>query len=310
MQAPVPSPVTEVLAIRSFVVVCSCALLLLGAMKVGATEAAARPEIDRFPSLVSHQSSVRVAGHVQGRPAGVVVNLQRRFPHSDSWRTIASSKTDGSGAVSFRFDAPRFTAKYKLTTRDARSEIVRIAVRPHLSLKVRRANVMQGAKVVVRGNMYPPITGRRALLEWKVDGQWKRIDRVRLGDGDFRRAVRIRRHGHRRIRITFRHDEYNARARSADLVRVHRRSQATWYGPGFFGNRTACGQRYHRDLLGVAHRSLPCGTIVSALYKGRTVPVPVVDRGPYGHADWDLTEEAAQRLGFSGRDQIGVLRRS
>lgn len=274
----------------------------------GATEGTAQPVIDRFPSLVSHQSPVRIGGHLQGRPADEPVDLQRRFPNADHWRTIASSRTDGSGTVSFRFDAPRFTARYRLATNGARSEIVRIAVRPHLSLRVRRANVMQGARIVVKGAMYPVVTGRRALLEWKVDGRWRRIDRVRLGDGDFRRAMRIRRHGHRRIRITFAHDDYNARARSADAVRVHRRSQATWYGPGFFGNRTACGQRYHRDLLGVAHRSLPCGTVVSALYKGKTVRVPVVDRGPYGHADWDLTEETAQRLGFSGRDQIGVLR--
>jgi hypothetical protein len=37
------------------------------------------------------------------------------------------------------------------------------------------------------------------------------------------------------------------------------------------------------------------------------VRVPVVDRGPYGDSQWDLTEEAAQRLRFSGREKIGVL---
>ena len=282
--------------------------MLFPVVSPAAGEDAAQPEIDHFPPLVAHQTPVRIVGHVQGRPEDERVHLQRRFAHSDGWRTVESSRTDRSGKVSFRFGAPRFTGRYRLSTEDASGEAIRIAVRPHLSLRVRRTDVMQGAKVVVKGAIYPIVRGRRGILEWKVDGGWRRIDRVRLGDGDFRRAMRIRRHGRRAVRIVFRHDDYNAGARSAGVVRVHRRSPATWYGPGFFGNRTACGQRYHRDLLGVAHRTLPCGTMVSALYRGRAVRVPVVDRGPYGHSQWDLTEETAQRLGFSGRDEIGVLR--
>jgi hypothetical protein len=56
---------------------------------------------------------------------------------------------------------------------------------------------------------------------------------------------------------------------------------ASWYGPGFYGNRTACGQTYTPEIVGVAHRTLPCGTLVMLEYRGRTVTVPVIDRGPY-----------------------------
>jgi rare lipoprotein A (peptidoglycan hydrolase) len=56
---------------------------------------------------------------------------------------------------------------------------------------------------------------------------------------------------------------------------------ASWYGPGFYGNRTACGQRYTPEIVGVAHRSLRCGTLVVLEYRGRTLTVPVIDRGPY-----------------------------
>ena len=56
---------------------------------------------------------------------------------------------------------------------------------------------------------------------------------------------------------------------------------ASWYGPGFYGNRTACGQTYTPEIVGVAHRTLPCGTLVTLVYRGRTVTVPVIDRGPY-----------------------------
>ena len=56
---------------------------------------------------------------------------------------------------------------------------------------------------------------------------------------------------------------------------------ASWYGPGFYGNRTACGQTYTPELLGVAHPALPCGTLIVLTYGGRSVTVPVIDRGPY-----------------------------
>jgi hypothetical protein len=56
---------------------------------------------------------------------------------------------------------------------------------------------------------------------------------------------------------------------------------ASWYGPGFYGNRTACGQTYTPQILGVAHKTLPCGTLLQLTYGGRSVTVPVIDRGPY-----------------------------
>jgi hypothetical protein len=55
---------------------------------------------------------------------------------------------------------------------------------------------------------------------------------------------------------------------------------ASWYGPGFYGNRTACGQVYTPEIIGVAHRTLRCGTMLVLEYRGRTMTVPVIDRGP------------------------------
>jgi rare lipoprotein A len=80
----------------------------------------------------------------------------------------------------------------------------------------------------------------------------------------------------------------------------HRASLATWFGPGFYGQRTACGQVLTPAVVGVAHRSLPCGTLVKMSYRGRRLIVPVIDRGPYAHngAAWDLTSGAAQALGI------------
>jgi rare lipoprotein A (peptidoglycan hydrolase) len=61
----------------------------------------------------------------------------------------------------------------------------------------------------------------------------------------------------------------------------HTDPNISWFGPGLFGNGTACGQTLTRGLVGVAHRSLPCGTLVTFRSHGHTVTARVVDRGPY-----------------------------
>jgi peptidoglycan lytic transglycosylase len=80
---------------------------------------------------------------------------------------------------------------------------------------------------------------------------------------------------------------------------------ATWYGPGFYGNRTACGQVLRPQTIGVAHRSLPCGTAVRFSYRGRYIVTTVIDRGPYANGYvWDLTNGARAALGFEGSDRL------
>jgi rare lipoprotein A len=81
---------------------------------------------------------------------------------------------------------------------------------------------------------------------------------------------------------------------------------ATWFGPGFYGQKTACGQTLTPGVVGVANRTLPCGTLVKVSYDGRSVTVPVLDRGPYSRADWDLTAGAAQALGITETVRIAT----
>jgi rare lipoprotein A (peptidoglycan hydrolase) len=91
-----------------------------------------------------------------------------------------------------------------------------------------------------------------------------------------------------------------------------RNNLATWYGPGFWGNRTACGRTLKPGTIGVAHKRLPCGTKVVFAYRGNWVRAKVIDRGPYsGNYRWDLTRKAAKRLGFlatgAGRLKAAVV---
>jgi rare lipoprotein A (peptidoglycan hydrolase) len=83
---------------------------------------------------------------------------------------------------------------------------------------------------------------------------------------------------------------------------------ATWYGPGLYGRRTACGLRLTRKTPGVAHRTLPCGTPVTLYYRGRFETVRVIDRGPHARGiTWDLTAATARSLGFRRTGKIRSL---
>ncbi|MCP9917224.1 septal ring lytic transglycosylase RlpA family protein [Cyanobium sp. ATX 6F1] len=85
--------------------------------------------------------------------------------------------------------------------------------------------------------------------------------------------------------------------------------QASWYGPGFFGRRTANGERFRPGTLTAAHRTLPFGTKVRVtnLWNGRTTVVRINDRGPFhGNRVIDLAHGAASQLGVvaSGVAQV------
>ena len=90
------------------------------------------------------------------------------------------------------------------------------------------------------------------------------------------------------------------RARPRRLT-AYRQAGASYYGPGLYGNGVACGGTLMPGTLGVANKTLPCGTKVKLRYHGRSVTVPVIDRGPYvAGRDFDLTEATKERLGFPG----------
>ena len=90
---------------------------------------------------------------------------------------------------------------------------------------------------------------------------------------------------------------------------------ASWYGPGFFENRLPCWQwlaanglpiQFLPDTWGVAHKTLPCGTMLILTHGSNTITVPVVDRGPYiAGRELDLSPIVKSALGCT--DLCSVL---
>ena len=78
--------------------------------------------------------------------------------------------------------------------------------------------------------------------------------------------------------------------------------EASWYGPGFYGNRTANGEVFRPGTMTAAHRTLPFGTRVRVtnLWNGRKAVVRINDRGPFaGDRVIDLAHGAASELGLT-----------
>jgi peptidoglycan lytic transglycosylase len=170
---------------------------------------------------------------------------------------------------------------------------------PTAGIKVTR-HVRRGDAIKVKGRL--KVRRRMVKLQRRIGSRWETVDRVRTGRrGGFKAAWQPKRAGSYRLRLRYR----ARRARAASVaerlprVYVYRRSNATWYGGSLYGNHTACGQTLTRDTIGVAHKTLPCGTKIRFRYHGHSAVAKVIDRGPYRAGyDWDLTEALAEQLGF------------
>lgn len=151
--------------------------------------------------------------------------------------------------------------------------------------------------------------GRRVVrVQYRtLGGAWSQAAAVRAArDGSFATTWTPKTAGAYELRALARFSR--VRTSGIRAVSVFKAQTATWYGPGFYGKTTACGVTLTEQTLGVAHRTLPCGTPVFVSFGGHGLVVPVIDRGPYSKiAQWDLTGATAQALGMTETSRIGVI---
>jgi rare lipoprotein A (peptidoglycan hydrolase) len=180
-----------------------------------------------------------------------------------------------------------------------------------LSVRKVRRHVIAGRKILVAGRLRPAGAGHAVALQISRGRGWTTVDHDRTdAHGGYRLTWRTTRTGTTRLRVTFGGTAQLASARrAAGHANVYRRALASWYGPGLYGQHLACGGRLTTGTLGVANKSLPCGTKVTLRYHGHTVRVPVVDRGPYvGAREFDLTAATKQRLHFGSTGTVMTTR--
>jgi rare lipoprotein A len=173
-----------------------------------------------------------------------------------------------------------------------------------------RTNVLAGRRASVRGVVRPALAGQRVIVQRRAGDGWRTVDRARTTRGG-RFALRWRpdRPGSAQLRVRVRGERLRATRRIVGRLNVYRRAQASWYGPGLYGNALGCGGRLSPGTLGVAHKTLPCGSKVTLRHQGRTLRVRVIDRGPYvGNREFDLTAATKARLGFGSTGAVLVTR--
>jgi hypothetical protein len=196
-----------------------------------------------------------------------------------------------------------------------------IAPRQAATLRIRRRalDVLEGGRATVSGTLAARVSayvrwpaalleGRRVILQGLARRRWHTLASTRTGPGG-RFTLRYVAHwiGTEPVRVRFAGDaDLIATRRRAGHLNVYRAVEASWYGGG---GGLACGGALTSSTLGVANRTLPCGTLVTLRFAGRTVRVPVIDRGPYvGGREYDLTEATKAALGFGDTGRLWSTR--
>jgi hypothetical protein len=167
--------------------------------------------------------------------------------------------------------------------------------------------VLVHGRLWLKGTVSSAHPGRTVVIEQRSQSgsTWTQAGTATIGPGgSFAAAWRPQQVGRFSVTVGL---QGSARVSPPIEVIAYRSSIATYFGPGLWGHHTACGRVLRKTTLGVANRKLPCGTQVAIYYRGRTVVVPVIDRGPYSFASWDLTMATARALGMGGTGTVGAM---
>jgi rare lipoprotein A len=178
---------------------------------------------------------------------------------------------------------------------------------PTVSATETRRNLLVGGSVSVRGAVESAgSTARTVALEERRGHRWLTVAHARTQRlGRYRLRFKPHAPGTVKLRVLVAGAGADARARrTLGSVNVYRQAFASWYGGG---GPLACGGTLTSSTLGVASKTLPCGTMVRIRLGRRTVRVPVIDRGPYvAGREFDLTAATKRALGFGDVGTIWV----
>lgn len=276
---------------------------------------------DRNPSW---GKKVVVHGRAVGTATGRAVVLQFRTG-SAAWRTIATDRIGAKGTYRFSTRIPSRGAVRVALAPTAGTAVLRaqgaastpaeitsgthvIRVHATLSLGTRKIAVSAGTQAIVAGHVNPHRAGRLVVAQRRSGNHWTRVASDRTDrTGAYRLTWRPTANGS--VRIVAGPDAVaSGVTRSAGQVSVLRMRNAVASRYDDYGGPLACSNgTLGYNQLGVAHKTLPCGTKVTIRYHGRTVVAPVIDRGPFvAGREFDLTGATARALGFNGVGTIQV----
>jgi rare lipoprotein A len=170
-----------------------------------------------------------------------------------------------------------------------------------VSSSIQARNVLLDHRVTVTGVLESTTGLETVMLEERFAHRWMFAARARNAVGTFSLSFRPRGLGLHSMRLRVAGAAGITYVPAAH-VDVFHTVLASWYGPG---GLTACGEELTPQTLGVANRTLPCGTPVTLRYRHRTLRVRVIDRGPYVTGrDYDLTLATKEALGAGDLTEV------
>ncbi|MDX6586071.1 MAG: rare lipoprotein [Solirubrobacterales bacterium] len=281
----------------------------------------ASPAADEKKATVDAPASVRIgnATTIKGEfpdSGNAEVAILHRPAGDNGFKRVGSAQTGAGGRWSARVK-PRHTGDWRarlvapptgdaLTgapAPDSESDTELIRVRSVTKVAPAKRDVVTGTGVEIHGRVAP--AGQRDVVV-EIGGQTKRAHADKKGR--FNVDWKAPGAGNYNVRATAkRNKDASGSKDSGGHITAYRYAQASWYGPGLYGNGTACGGHLTPSTRGVAHKTLPCGTKLSIRHGSKEVHVTVIDRGPYaGNREFDLTEATKNDLGFEGVGSILV----
>lgn len=309
------------------------ATVALGALTTAGTlAAAAAPAAAQTPDRgagiafevrddrLRYGESIDMRGRATGRTPGTLVSLLYRGNTREDWVELDVDELDDQGRFRLEGENRRRSGEARVVVgrQTARAAVNGEGLAPELTSRAEEITIASqlradeadedtvvraGRSATVTGTLRPGFEGREVVLERRDDDGWRTLARATTREGGRFTVSHLQERSEAfEVRVRFEEDEINTGwhdepGRMAFLSR----DGASWYGPGFYGKRTACGQTLTGDIKGVAHKTLPCGTRVVFKRGDRTVTARVIDRGPFvAGRQWDLAPAVKQALGYTG----------
>jgi hypothetical protein len=290
------------------------ALLTISITAGAASGAGADPaSFDANKARVKPGAKVKVRGNFPADPRTLAgregetsadrrVRIEFKPAGKDHFRAAESTVSDARGDYRETVRVRR-SGFYRAVHADGRiSSPDRVRVKSRLRARVADKDVNLGDRVAIKGRVQPAIGSRRVVVSIGGDKLSTRTGR----NGKFKLRWKAQKTGTFAAKVKARGDRVAAGSRDkAGRTTVYRPTHASYYGPGLYGNPVACGGTLTPSTVGVAHKTMPCGTKLTLRYRGRSVKVKVIDRGPYvAGREFDLTYATKQKLGFGSTGTV------
>jgi len=236
-------------------------------------------------------------------PTGRRVRIEFKAAGKDHFHPAKSTVSDAQGRYRETVKVHR-TGFFRAVHADGRiSSPDRVRVKSRLRARIADENVNLGDRVAIKGRVKPAIGSRRVVVSIGGEKLSTRTGR----HGKFKLRWKADRTGTFAARAKARGNEIAAGSRDkAGRTTVYRPAFASYYGPGLYGSPVACGgSALTPSTIGVAHKTLPCGTKLKLRYHGRSIKAKVIDRGPFvAGREFDLTYATKQKLGFGSTGTV------